>query len=411
MTLLQKPAKSFIPYGRQHIAETDIEAVVDCLRSDWLTQGPAVPEFERDLARRVGAAHAVACSNGTTALHLAVMSIGLKPGQAVITTPITFLADANCARYVGADVRFADIDPASGLINPRSVAELLDRDREHRIKAIIPVHFAGQPAHLPEIYRLARSHGARVIDDACHAIGATYEEDNETRRLGGSPDTDLTVFSFHPVKHVAMGEGGAVTTNDDGLAARMCLLRNHGMRKDSFVFEEYAYSADGSVNPWYYEMSEPGYNFRITDMQAALGRSQLTRLDWSLKRRNEIARQYNQRIRDVFAGGEVTPLDVRAHVSHAWHLYVVRIDFDRLGVSRATVMNRMRDAGIGTQVHYVPLHLQPYYRTHCGTGPGSLPGAEEYYRSALSLPMYPDLREDDVERILHALTDALGGGR
>ena len=397
----------FLPYGRQQISEDDIHQVTEVLRSDWLTQGPAVPAFEGCLADYLGASECVACSSGTAALHLAVLSLGLGEGDAIVTTPNTFLATANCARFVGADVVFADIDPATGLIDPTAVVKILEDDTSQRIKAVIPVHFAGQPADLPEIAKAAWRHGARIIDDASHAIGAGYEFDDEQYRLGANPHSDLTVFSFHPIKHVAMGEGGAVATNDAQLAERMRRFRNHGIARDYFQQEEMAISPAGVPNPWYYEMAEPGFNYRLTDIQAALGRSQLSRLPESLDRRRQIAALYRELIASHFPDGEVRPLTLRHGVTHAYHLFVVQIDFEQLGVSRAVLMNKLRAQGIGTQVHYIPINLQPYYRRLYPDSMGNMPGMMKYYSRALSLPMFPELTEDDINRVVTVLAETL----
>ncbi len=399
--------ESFLPYGKQNVTEDDIQAVIEVLKSEWLTQGPAVPEFEESLADCQGSLHAVACSSGTAALHLAMLALGLKEGDAVVTTPNSFVATANCARYVGAKVIFADINPSTGLIDPKSVARLLEKDTERNIKAIIPVHFAGQPADLPAIHALAKRHGAWVVDDACHAIGATYESNGQSYHVGGNPHSDLTVFSFHPVKHIAMGEGGAVVTDHDELAERLRLFRNHGIDRCDFINTDMALSPDGIPNPWYYEMGELGFNFRLTDLQATLGLSQLKRLGNSLQRRREIAETYRRLIAQKFIQDEVIPLTLRPGVNHAYHLYVVRVDFSRCGVSRAVVMNRMRANGVGTQVHYIPVHLQPYYRRVSPTDPWDMQGTEAYYSTALSLPMYPELTEADIERVVNELSQAL----
>jgi dTDP-4-amino-4,6-dideoxygalactose transaminase len=254
---------------------------------------------------------------------------------------------------------------------------------------------------------MAREHGAWIVDDACHAIGATYESKGQSYRLGGNPHCDMTVFSFHPVKHVAMGEGGAVVTSNETLAERLRLYRNHGLARRDFVNSDMAFSENGVPNPWYYEMSHPGLNYRLTDIQAALGLSQLKRLPESLQRRREIADLYRQLIARIFTDNEVTPLKLRPRVTHAYHLFVVRIDFDRLGVSRAVVMNRLRAQGVGTQVHYIPVHLQPYYRLVSPTDPWNFQGAEDYYATALSLPMYPELTDSDVERVVTELAQAV----
>jgi len=397
----------FLPYGRQHITDDDIDAVARVLRSDWLTQGPAVPEFEKSLAIKVGAEDAVACSNGTAALHLAMMALDVKEGDVVVTTPLTFLATANAARFVGAAVRFVDVDPTTGLMDPKALAQLLSNDPDRRIKAVIPVHLAGQPADLPALWKLIDSHGAVIVDDACHAIGSSYDFEGAQIPIGGGPHRAMTCYSFHPVKHIAMGEGGAVTTDNPDLAKRLRMYRNHGMQKDDFVQSEMALSPEGEVNPWYYEMQQLGYNYRLTDSQAALGHSQLKRLDWSVRKRNDLANCYRQLLKETFPAGEVRALAMREQVEHAYHLFVVLIDFDRFGISRARVMDGLKEAGIGTQVHYIPVHLQPYYRKLYGSGPGDFPGAEEYYRYALSLPMYPDLTENDIERIVAELSHIL----
>ncbi len=402
-----KPDKAFLPYGRQHISQDDIDAVTEVLRSDWLTQGPTIESFEESLAEVVDARHAVVCSNGTAALHLSMLALGVGPGIVVATTPNTFLADANCARFVGADVTFADIDADTGNMSVQALADLLARDRERKIKVVIPVHFGGQPVDLPRIYGLATEHGAVVVDDACHALGGSYLNGARSYKLGCGRHSRMTVYSFHPVKHVAMGEGGAIVTNDDDLAARLRLFRNHGMTKTGYVQKDMAEAPDGAANPWYYEMQALGYNYRITDIQAALGLSQLARLDWSVSRRNELAFCYHRLLEQIFPDGEVRPLHTRGDVVHAYHLFVVAIDFEKRGVSRAAVMNHLRKAGIGTQVHYVPVPLQPYYREYAKTGPGDFPGAEAYYARALSLPMYPDLCEGDLERVVEQLRQIL----
>jgi UDP-4-amino-4,6-dideoxy-N-acetyl-beta-L-altrosamine transaminase len=400
---MEQTDKKFLPYGRQHVFPEDIQAVNEVLTSDWLTQGPTIAEFEEALAGTVDAKDVVVCATGTAALHLTMLALGVGPGMTVVTSANTFMADANCARYVGADVAFADIDPQTGIMSVESLARLLEADRDRKIKVIIPVHFAGQPIDLARIYGMAGRHGATVVDDACHALGATYEDGARSYKLGCGLHSRMTVYSFHPVKHVAMGEGGAIAVNDADLAARLRMFRNHGMVKTGFRQPDMAVGPDGTVNPWYHEMQVLGFNYRITDMQAALGLRQLSRLNWSVSRRNELAFGYHRLLEQSFPDGEVRPLRTRAGVVHAYHLFVVTIDFERCGVSRAEVMDRLYRAKIGTQVHYIPVPLQPYYREYAGTGPGDFPGAEEYYAHALSLPMYPDLREGDLERIVREL--------
>ncbi len=399
--------KPFLPYGRQHVTDEDIRAVVEVLKSDYLTQGPVVAAFEEALARTVGADNVVACCNGTAALHLAMLALGVGEGDVVVTSPITFMASANCARFAGAAVQFVDVDPETALIDPDQLARTLQRDKQKKIKAVIPVHFAGQPADLIRVHELAREHGARVVDDACHALGASFAYRDQDYKLGGNPYSDMTAFSFHPVKHVAMGEGGAVATANPELAERLRRFRNHGIQREYPVNSDMAYAVGGTPNPWYHELQELGFNYRVSDLQAALGRSQLTRLEGSLRRRQEIAALYSELIRERFDEGEVTPLDVQPNVSHAYHLFVVQINFAHLGVDRATVMLRLREANIGSQVHYIPVHLQPYYRRHSGTKPGDCPMAEQYYAQALTIPMYPGLADTDCERVIDELARAL----
>jgi len=403
----EETQRRFLPYGRQRVTEDDIDAVCEVLRSEWLTQGPKVPLFERQLSAILDSKPAVACSSGTAALHLAMMALDIGPGDVVVTTPITFLADANCARYVGAEVRFADIDPETACMSPDALERVLAQDSERRVKVVIPVHFAGQPADLPRIHSLAEAHGAVVVDDACHAPGAWYEDGRIRYGMGASPHSLMTVFSFHPVKHVAMGEGGAVLCDDPDLLTRLGMLRNHGITKDGPIFDDLAFDENGDLNPWYYEMPRFGYNYRVTDIQAALGISQLERLEESVNKRNHLAECYRRQLEARFPDRSVRPLTLRSGVRHAYHLFVVRIDFEKRRISRSQVMRRLRDAGIGTQVHYIPLHLQPYYRQASGTGPGDYPAAEGYYEQALTLPMYPQLEEGDVDRVLDELAAAL----
>ncbi|RKX24443.1 MAG: UDP-4-amino-4,6-dideoxy-N-acetyl-beta-L-altrosamine transaminase [Candidatus Zixiibacteriota bacterium] len=295
-------------------------------------------------------------------------------------------------------------------MSPDALEEVLLRDRDSKIKTVIPVHFAGQPADLPRIHKLATAHGAVVIDDACHALGASYDHEGRSYMAGCGEHSLMSVFSFHPVKHVATGEGGAVSTRDDELARKLRLFRNHGMTKEHLEQDAMALSSEGDTNPWYYEMQVLGPNYRLTDMQSALGISQLGRLQWSVERRNKLATHYRALIGEHFPTA-VRPLEVRPGVMHAYHLFVVRIDFEHFGLSRAAVMNQLRKAKIGTQVHYIPVPLQPYYRRVVGTGPGDFPNAEAYYAQALSLPMYPNLTENDCQRVIERLADILSRAR
>ncbi|MFH1686495.1 MAG: UDP-4-amino-4,6-dideoxy-N-acetyl-beta-L-altrosamine transaminase [bacterium] len=410
MTTSTRQSTAFLPYGRQSVTEDDIHAVEQVLRSDRWTQGDLGPRFERILADVCGATEAVLVSSGTAALHLSMLALGVGPGDVIVTSANTFLASANCARYVGAEVLFADIDPATGLMTPNTLARVLDRDTERRVRAIVPVHFAGQSVEMAAIASLAREHGARVVVDACHALGATYQHAGQVYPVGCSAHADLTVFSFHPVKHVAMGEGGAVTTDDRDLAGRLRLLRNHGLQRDNPANLELALDCNGQANPWYYEMTDLGYNYRATDIQAGLGCSQLGRLGEAIRRRNEIARLYKSLLKQRLDAARVTPLRAPADGLHAYHLYVVKVDYESYGLTRADLMNSLSQRGIGTQVHYIPVPWQPYYRDRYGLGNDMYPGASAYYEQALSLPMYPALTNSDCHRVVDELAACLETG-
>jgi len=370
-----------IPYGRQLLDEDDIAAVVAVLRSDWLTTGPTVAEFEAAVASLAGAAHGVAVSSGTAGLHAAVFALGIGPGDEVIVPPMTFAATANAVVYLGARPVFADVDPGTLLIDPGSVAERITP----RTKAVIGVDYAGQPCDWDALRGLAGKHGLALVADACHALGAA----DQGRPVGSL--ADITVFSFHPVKHVTTGEGGMAVTSDPHLAARLRLFRNHGIETDFRQREQ-----KGS---WFYEMTELGYNYRLTDIQCALGVSQLRKLPAFLARRREVAKRYDA----AFAAGpEVVPLARREGVDHAYHLYVVRV------ADRDEVFVRLREAGIGVNVHYVPVHLHPYYRRVFGAGPGLCPVAEAAYERILSLPLHQGLSDVDAARVVEAVLASTG---
>lgn len=381
------PARAgFLPYGRQWIDEDDIRAVVAVLRSDWLTTGPVVESFERDIAAFTGARHAVAVSSGTAALHAAMWVLGIAPGDEVIVPAMTFAATANAVMFLGGTPVFADIDPATLAIDPASVAASVTP----RTRAVIAVDYAGQPCDYDALRSITDRYGLHLVADACHALGAEYH----SRRVGAL--ADLTVFSFHPVKHITTGEGGMIVTDDTRLADRMRVFRNHGITTDHRQrFEQ------GS---WFYEMTDLGYNYRITDFQCALGISQLRRLPERLKRRRAIAAQYAQR----FAHEEaITPLASRENTMHAWHLYVVRLGTDGDPINRARVFQHMREAGIGVNVHYIPVYLHPYYRRTLGTTHGLCPAAESAYEQILTLPMYPQMSSADVDSVAETLIQCL----
>lgn len=388
--------KRVISYGRQTIEADDIEAVVRALSSGTLTQGPFVEEFEKRLAEYTGAKYAVACSNGTAALHLAYKAAGLGSGDVVLTSPLTFLASANAALFVGARPAFADIDEETLNIDAAEVGRRVRADRS--IQAVVPVHFAGRPCDMEEIGRIANERGLVVIEDACHALGASWRSsDGQTRKVGSCSHSDMTVFSFHPVKSITTGEGGAVTTNSRKLYERLVTLRAHGVvRESSRLFKP-----EGL--PWYYEMQDLGFNYRLTDIQSALGTSQLKKLDRFIERRREIASIYT-RLLSKYPFMK-TPSE-KDGLQSAWHLYPLRIDFNALGASKKALFELMADIGINLQVHYIPVHLQPYYRG-LGFCPGDFPKAESFYEEEVSLPIYPLLSDEEAGAVAEALLSTL----
>ena len=396
----------FVPYGQHVIDEADIESVVSVLRSGALTNGPAVEAFETALGEVTGAKAVVACSSGTAALHLAVLGLGLKSGDRVIVPSLTFLATANAVRYTGADVVFADVDASSGLMEPKHFEEALSKVPRGFVKAAIPVHLNGQCCDMPSISKIAHAHGVSVIEDACHALGGHLPEPEAHLAVGSCAHSVAACFSFHPVKAVAMGEGGATTTNDSAAAAVMRKLRSHGMARApaSPAMPHLALSPDGQNNPWHYEMTDIGWNYRASDIHCALGLSQLKKLKIFVDRRSALVARYDNILRALRptvrtvarVGGQV-----------AWHLYVVHIDFDAIGQSRATVMKALAAAGIGSQVHYLPVHLQPYYQNLYGSQ--HLPGAEEYYASCLTLPLFSSMADSDVNRVAGELKRVVDG--
>jgi UDP-4-amino-4,6-dideoxy-N-acetyl-beta-L-altrosamine transaminase len=413
---LHDPSASFLPYGRQCVDQDDIDAVVAVLRSDFLTTGPTVDAYEAAFAKAVQAPHAVACSSGTAGLHLATLALGLGEGDVVIVPSVTFLASANCAVYVGARAVFADVDPRTGLITVETAREALDRAAAFgRPKALVAVHLNG---HCADVAGLARAFpDLSIIEDACHALGgmalggmALDGKGGEPMPVGACPDSAIAMFSTHPVKTLATGEGGMMTTRDDVLAERMRRLRSHGIERDPEKMTDRALSfdANGEVNPWSYEMPEPGYNYRLNDIQAALGLSQIGKLEHFVAVRRRLRARYEVLLGEIAVrtDGMVAPLPTAPGCEPAWHLSVALIDFDALGVTRAEVMRALKAMGIGSQVHYTPVHLQPYYRA---LDPDlSLPGAMSYYRRCLSLPLYPAMDESDVDRVVEALRTVLG---
>jgi UDP-4-amino-4,6-dideoxy-N-acetyl-beta-L-altrosamine transaminase len=394
--------EAFLPYGRQCVDDEDIAAVAAVLRSDYLTAGPAVSAFEEDFAAKVGARYAVACANGTAALHLSMLALGIGANDKVVVPTLTFLATANAARYVGAHVVFADVDATTGLMRDAELDQAIVAAKEAGVRAVIPVHLNGQCVDLERLSKAAHFHGLRVVEDACHALGGSYRTAaGETVAIGSCKHSDLTVFSMHPVKVIAMGEGGVITTNDDGLNRRLRFFRGHGMVHDASAFTEFdqAFAPGGGANPWYYEMPEPGFNYRASDIHCALGRSQLRKLDRFVAVRRELVAAYDQQLATL--APVIKPIAREPDCDAAWHLYVVQIEFASAGISRASLMRRLRERGIGTQVHYLPVHRQPYYRRIYGDI--SLPGADAYYERALSLPLFPTMKPHDVRRVVGEL--------
>ncbi len=394
----------FLPYGRQVVEDDDIAAVVATLRGDWLTTGPAVGRFEQELATRVDAPHALACSSGTAALHLAAMAAGLGEGVCAIVPTVTFLATASAVRFTGAEVVFADVDPDTALMRPTDLEQAIARAK-WPVKAILPVHFAGQGEDSPALRKIAERAGALVIEDACHALGGSYQRGNAEARYGSCADADMAAFSFHPVKTIAMGEGGAVTTRDPALAERIERFRNHGMIRDAGRFENrtLAFDAGGAPNSWYYEMPAPGLNYRASDIHCALGASQLQKLDRFVETRRRLAELYDRLLAPLAPA--VRPLSRTARCNPAWHLYVALIDFKLIGRTRSEFMAALRAKNIGTQVHYVPVSWQPYFAARYGDTP--MPGAARYYERCLSLPLYASMTADDVEYVCATLREAV----
>jgi UDP-4-amino-4,6-dideoxy-N-acetyl-beta-L-altrosamine transaminase len=391
-----------IPYGRQHITEADIKAVVETLQSDYLTQGPKIKKFEDDFAAYIGCKYAVAVANGTAALHLCTLALNVRPGNKVITTPITFAASANCVRYCGGDVVFADIDPKTYLIDIEKVRSLLISSPKGTYQGMVVVDFAGYAANLQAFKELADAFGLWIIEDACHAPGGFFvDKQGRQQNCGNSKFADLAIFSFHPVKHIATGEGGMITTDNEDLYKKLLNLRTHGITKEASMYENSISFAGGDISSaqypgWYMEMQELGYNYRITDFQAALGISQLTRADEGIKRRREIARRYDEAFQHQV---EITSQlnESSGKISgHAYHLYVIQVE-DRLGL-----YNHLREKKIFAQIHYIPTHLMPYYRD-LGWKEGDMPYAETYYKHCVSLPMFPSLTNEEQDYVIECI--------
>lgn len=395
-----------IPYGRQDIDQSDIDAVVEVMRSDFLTQGPAVERFEQRVAAQVGAKHAIAVNSATSALHIACMALDLTPGDRLWTVPNTFVASANCGRYVGADVDFVDIDSHTwNLSVPRLKEKLVQARKAGCLPAVlVPVHFSGQPTEQETIWELAQEYGFRVVEDASHAVGASRNGEP----VGSCRWSDITVFSFHPVKIITAGEGGMALTNDARLAERMTMFRSHGITRDPARFRMADHSVGDSPSfdrraaPWYYEQQMLGYNYRMTDIQAALGMSQLHRLNDFLKRRNTLARRYDDALKSL----SVDLPTIQRENRSSFHLYVIRLRLGAIAKTYGDVFNELRQLNIGVNLHYMPVHLQPYYR-ELGFKKGQYPVAEAYGESAISLPLFPALTNEQQDDVVSALKQVL----
>ncbi len=401
--------KEFLPYSCHSVDEADIDAVTDVLKSDFLTTGPAVAAFEDSLANYVGADFAIACSSGTAALHLALLAMGVGADDTVIVPSVTFVATANAARFCGAEVLFSDVCPESGLMTADHLEETLTRATSVKPAVVIPVHLTGQTASMENIHTVAESHNIRILEDACHALGAEKppSSGHTNSRIGDCQHSQMCVFSFNPVKSIAAGEGGALTLNDEASASRLRELRNHGLVHDpaKHVFPEMAIDDQGDPNAWYYETNTLAPNYRLNSLSCALAKSQLSKLDSRIQRRRELAELYDTLLSEL--SPLVKPITRTANCASAWHLYSVLIDFSAAEMSRNAFMDGLKKENIGSQVHYIPVHKQPYYVERYGEI--SLPGADQYYKRTLSLPLFPGMQNEGVVRVVETMRKILFG--
>lgn len=393
----------FLSYGSQSIDANDIASVVDSLKSEFLTNGTEVKNFEDELSLYTGSKFCSVSSSGTSSLHLAVKALDIGPGDLVIVPGITFLASANAVKYEGAEIIFADIDPYSGLITPETIKNaILSVDNKSKIKAIINVHVAGHVSDIQGIYRLAKEHGLKLIDDAAHALGTIYYIDNKSFAVGSCSHCDITTFSFHPLKNITTCEGGAITTNDENIYNKVQYLRNHGMCKQTnMIKNSKAFDNDGKVLPWYYEMIDLGFNYRLSDIHCALGRSQLRKIGTFKDHRKKMKEKYDMLFSDM---EYIVPLSSNYQSSPMWHLYVILIDFEKLSITRECFVKKLLNNKIGTQVHWTPLYYHPYYQKNVSK---DLSGCEYYYNRCLSIPLHTQMDENDVERVIFHITEII----
>ena len=398
----------FLPYGKQTITDADKQAVLDALESPFLTTGPKVAEFEKSFADYLGAPHAIAFSNATAALHIACLTLGVKSGDTVLTPAMSFAASTNCASYTGADVEFMDCDPTTGLVTPESFEKAANRAEEagRPAKVAVVVHLNGEMADMVGISQIARKRGIELIEDACHALGTTYtDHEGKVQTVGSCQYSAFASYSFHPVKTITSGEGGMLTCKDSKLARNVSDLRSHGITRDADAFEDHdlAFDENGNPNPWYYEMQSLGFNYRLTDVACALGLSQLNRMDEIASRRREMKALYD----DLFSKSNlpVTVVPTADGNDAVRHLYPVLVDYASFGMSRAAFCHKMKDMGIGTQVHYIPTHMLPYYTKKYGKQ--TFEGAETYYDKVVSLPFYPSLSDEDINRVVETIRKIL----
>jgi|TARA_Y100000294_G_scaffold88256_1_gene82382 UDP-4-amino-4,6-dideoxy-N-acetyl-beta-L-altrosamine transaminase len=389
--------KHFLPYSRQNLDNRDIYEVTKVLKSDFITQGPKILEFEKNFANYVKSKYAVACATGTAALHIACQSLGLSKGDNLITSPITFVASANCAQFLGANTLFADVNKENFCICPNALEKVL---KTEKIDVVVVVHMAGYAADLKKINFLKKKYDFKIIEDACHALGGKYKD----KKIGSCFYSDISTFSFHPVKPITTGEGGMVTTNDINIYKRLLKFRTHGIHNNSkdFLNKDMAFDKKGNVNMWYYEMSDLGYNYRITDIQAALGNSQLRKIDKFIKQRTNIAKLYDSGFKknNFIKIPKVSPM-----IKHAYHLYTILIDFKAIKKSRNEIMLQLKKLNIGTQVLYIPVHLQPYYFKKYNFKKRNFPNSEDYYNNCLSIPIFPGMKKNEVKYVIETINN------